>query len=107
MLCDKTLRLVPKAEVSKNALWHMLQSNRVRQQILAVATGTGAAMKNVSQPKFRALRVCLPLSRNVSEAIEARLDECRRALRECLSRRAACRKVHRTLVNQVLVERAL
>lgn len=106
MLCDKTLRLVPKAEVSKNALWHMLQSNRVRQQILAVATGTGAAMKNVSQPKFRALRVCLPPSRNVSEAIEARLEECRRALRECRSRRAACREVHRTLLNQVLVERA-
>ncbi len=106
MLSDKTLRLVPKAQVSKNALWHMLQSSRVRQQILAVATGTGAAMKNVSQPKFRSLRVCLPPSRSVADAIEVRLDECRRALRECLSRRAACRDIQRTLLNQVLAERA-
>ena len=106
MLCDKTLRLVPRAEVSKNALWHMLQSNRVRQQILSVATGTGAAMKNVSQPKFRTLRVCLPPYRNVCEAIETRLDECRRALRECSSRRAACLDVRRTLLNQALGESA-
>lgn len=105
MLCDKTLRLVPKAEVSKNALWHMLQSSRVRQQILAAATGTGAAMKNVSQPKFRALSVCLPPSREASAGVETRLDECIRALRECRSRLAACRAVHRTLLNQVLVER--
>lgn len=74
MLCDKTLRLVPKSEVSKSALWNMLQSNRVRQQIAAVATGTGSAMKNISQPKIKALRVCMPPSSEEAELLDTQLD---------------------------------
>jgi len=106
MLCDKTLRLVSKSDVSKGALWHMLQSTRVRQQIVAVATGTGGAMKNMSQAKIKALRVCLPPSRRETDIVEAHLDDCRRALRECRSRWVACGEVRRTLLNRLLVERS-
>jgi type I restriction enzyme S subunit len=102
MLCDKTLRLVPKPGVSKNALWHMLQSNRVRQQIAAVATGTGGAMKNISQPKIRALRVRLPPSDKDAELLDARLDDCIRAFRDCRFRRQVCQDVKSAMLTDLI-----
>lgn len=102
MLCDKTLRLVPKPGVSKSALWHMLQSNRVRKQIAAVATGTGGAMKNISQPKIRALRVCLPPSDKNAELLDARLDDCIRAFRDCRFRRQVCQDVKSAMLTDLI-----
>lgn len=104
MLCDKTLRLVPKSDVSKSTLWHMLQSNRVRQQIAAVATGTGGAMKNISQPKINALRVCVPPNEKEAKAVGTRLNECFHAFRQCRARELACTAFQRSLLNVLLAE---
>lgn len=60
MLCDKTLRLVPRRGVSAHSMWNALQTESVRQQLKKVASGTGAAMKNISQDRIRGLTVRLP-----------------------------------------------
>lgn len=86
MLSDKTLRLVPADGVSTGLVWHLLQSNRVRQQIAAVATGTGGAMKNISQPKIRALEICYPVSAEHAATEEALLDSSFAAFRKASAR---------------------
>lgn len=48
MLSDKTLRLVPKAEIPGLLLVECLQTQAARQYLKANATGTGGAMKNIS-----------------------------------------------------------
>ncbi len=61
MLSDKTLRLdVDEKVASKTFLLEVLRSNEARSQIEAVATGTGGAMKNISQDEVRSFLVPLP-----------------------------------------------
>ncbi len=95
MLSDKTLRLEPNAGVDPYLLLETLQSGDVRRQLIAAATGTGRAMKNISQPKIRSLKVAFPFartaagnavarlvaSRNVAQSIRRRLNETERLIR--------------------------
>ena len=61
MLSDKTLRLeVDEMNGDKNYLFRVLQSNEARLQIQAVASGTGGAMKNISQVQIMNLTLPLP-----------------------------------------------
>jgi type I restriction enzyme S subunit len=61
MLCDKTLRLDLREDtVSREFLAEILRSREVRTQIEAAASGTGGAMKNISQKDIKNLRVPLP-----------------------------------------------
>lgn len=60
MLCDKTLNLVPADGISVRWLWHVIQMPAVRRQLKTMASGTGAAMKNISQATIRALMVHQP-----------------------------------------------
>ena len=76
MLCDKTLRLVPNESVNKKLLWHLMQSQSMRQQLTSVATGTGGAMKNISQAKIKALRVPFSTHSDVARSICQALDRC-------------------------------
>ncbi|GAB3073378.1 restriction endonuclease subunit S [Micromonospora schwarzwaldensis] len=56
MLSDKTLRLdVREAVVTRSFVYEYLQVPRTRAEIASVATGTGAAMKNISQKDVRRL----------------------------------------------------
>ncbi|MFE2433677.1 hypothetical protein [Streptomyces sp. NPDC059409] len=72
MLSDKTLRLdVDEAIASTGFVYECLLSQRVRQRIADSATGTGAAMKNISQRDIRAL----PLPRIATEAQERLVAE--------------------------------
>lgn len=58
MLSDKTLRLDPDPDrTSVNFLREYLLTPRVREAITAAATGTGAAMKNLSQQDIRTLPI--------------------------------------------------
>lgn len=100
MLSDKTLRLEPRAGVDAHLLWEVLQSESVRSQLRASATGTGRAMKNISQPKIRELTVAYPndshhvarartrllASREGVQVIQARLFECRLLMRSLIER---------------------
>jgi len=81
MLCDKTLRLEPRAGVDPYLLWETLQGEDVRRQLKAAATGTGRAMKNISQPTIRSLKMPFPLDRRVADKARARLLASRKAAR--------------------------
>lgn len=61
MLCDKTLRIVPSDQViDKVVLLEALRTNRVRRRIKGLASGTGGAMKNISQRDIRSLPITIP-----------------------------------------------
>ena len=90
MLCDKTLRLVPRSNVDPYLLSEMLQSPSVRRQLQSVATGTGRSMKNISQKKIGELLIGYPLDENATTTNE-RLLRCRRAIRNARHRYDECR----------------
>ena len=58
LLSDKSLRLIPTADVDAVWLWRTLQSPSAREQISRLATGTKDSMRNISQKSL--LRVQLP-----------------------------------------------
>jgi type I restriction enzyme S subunit len=60
LLSDKSLRLVPRADVLPEWLVIALRSRGARRYIEAVATGTSDSMRNISQPKLRAINVPVP-----------------------------------------------
>lgn len=61
MLSDKTIRLgIDEGVATKTFLLEALRSDEVRSQIEAVATGTGGAMKNISQNEIRSFLIPLP-----------------------------------------------
>lgn len=102
MLCDKTLRLVPAAGINKRLLWHLMQSQSIRQQIASVATGTGGAMKNISQAKIRALKILFPDEAETAKALCETLDHCFEAVRKSEARCEAAKRTSRLLVCRVL-----
>ncbi len=99
MLCDKTLRLVPARHVNKRLLWHLLQSQELRQQITSVSTGTGGAMKNISQQKIRALKILYPESTDVAHELCDTLDECFGAIRHSAIRLRSQMSLMKLLLN--------
>jgi type I restriction enzyme, S subunit len=61
MLCDKTIKLDLLRDVAEPAYFHaVLKTQQLRTQIEARATGTGGAMKNISQDDIRSLLVPFP-----------------------------------------------
>lgn len=60
LLSDKSLRLLPNARVLPGWLVISLRAGSARRYIEAVATGTSDSMRNISQPKLKALQVTLP-----------------------------------------------
>lgn len=60
LLCDKTLRLLPKPEVLSQYVWLWLQTPVARRHVEAHATGTSAGMKNISQASIRRIPIALP-----------------------------------------------
>ena len=102
MLCDKTLRLVPAVGINKRLLWHLMQSQSMRQQIAAVSTGTGGAMKNISQAKIRALELPFPSEPEVATGLCESLDHCFEAVESSVVRCSAARDLSRVLLGRVL-----
>lgn len=61
MLCDKTLRLKVISDfVNPYFLVEVLNGIDARAQIESFATGTGGAMKNITQPEIRSIKIPLP-----------------------------------------------
>jgi type I restriction enzyme S subunit len=57
LLSDKSLRVVPVGGVRTDWLWRALQAPSARRQISAMATGTKASMRNISQESLKRVRV--------------------------------------------------
>lgn len=102
MLCDKTLRLEPRPDVDAYLLWEALQGEAVRRQLRSVATGTGRAMKNISQPKIRELVIAYPVSSAAAEAAITRLRASRDATQALQERLDECKKLTRLLSGRLL-----
>lgn len=62
MLSDKTLRLIPRHDVPGELLVECLRTQAARRYLKGNATGTGGAMKNISQSKLRDMTVRFPHS---------------------------------------------
>jgi type I restriction enzyme S subunit len=88
MLCDKTLRLETLSGVDKHFLVGALSSRFIRNQIEGFATGTGGAMKNISQQEIRSLKIPaktsveqskigekLKSTYNIIEIVRAKIDK--------------------------------
>jgi restriction endonuclease S subunit len=61
MLCDKTIKLeFDENKAMPGYMEAVLKSRELRAQIEALATGTGGAMKNISQNQIRSVVVPLP-----------------------------------------------
>jgi len=101
MLCDKTLKLEFDEDLAKPAFIEaVLKSRPVRNQIEGFATGTGGAMKNISQDNIKSLEVPLP---SLTEQ-EVLTDEIERSIalqREFACARDAAFKVHTSLANSI------
>jgi len=60
LLSDKSLRLVPNSRALPEWLLISLRTSSARRYIESVATGTSDSMRNISQPKLKALQVTVP-----------------------------------------------
>jgi type I restriction enzyme S subunit len=77
LLSDKSLRLVPTADVLPEWLVIALRSHDARRYIERVATGTSDSMRNISQPKLKALEVPIPsvkLQRKLIAEVERKMS---------------------------------
>lgn len=99
MLSDKTLRLTPKNGVPRLLLWHLLQSQSVRRQIWSMATGTGSAMKNISQPKIRSIVVGWTENKELMKKSGEAFDKCFASVEHSILRLRDFRAFQRGLVN--------
>lgn len=100
MLCDKTLRLEIYPNVDKHFLIAALSSRFIRNQIEGFATGTGGAMKNISQPEIRSLKI--PVKSTVEQA---NLGETIRAANEKIEmvreKITISKSLQKSLINQI------
>jgi type I restriction enzyme, S subunit len=71
MLSDKTLKLdLIDNLLDFNFVVEVLKSSEVRQQIESCATGTGGAMKNISQNELKSLKIPFPNIQIQSELVK-------------------------------------
>lgn len=92
MLSDKTLRLLPSDEATASYLLEALWTSAVRGQLQSSATGTGAAMKNISQDKLRSIRVPWLAPERQAEAVRA-ISTVKAAVRKAMRRRDEARRL--------------
>lgn len=78
MLSDKTLRLDINEKVyDKLFVVEVMKSREVRSQIESNATGTGGAMKNITQPEIKALKLPTPeiqIQKKLSQKLNSVLE---------------------------------
>lgn len=102
MLSDKTLRLIPKTEIPGLLLVECLRTQAARQYLKANATGTGGAMKNISQAKLREMPVRFPRPeqrQNLALAFEAAIA----VTAEISSRVTRAKDMQRISTQEILV----
>jgi type I restriction enzyme S subunit len=74
LLSDKSLRLVPRPDVSPRWLLYYLRSQPARRYLESLATGTSDSMRNISQANLRSLPVPVAPLRE-QERIVAGIEE--------------------------------
>jgi len=102
MLCDKTLQLVlDESKTNRRFIFEALRARPLRNQIMGRATGTGGAMKNISQQDIRSLSVPLPPF-DVQEAIALRVASVDQRIEELASQITMLRVLAKQLSNELI-----
>lgn len=101
MLSDKTLRLVPSEGMPNRLLLEALRTQSARQFMKANATGTGGAMKNISQAKLREMAIKLPDESEWSEHA-TELENAETMVSSIEARHANAKKVARLAMHTFL-----
>lgn len=106
LLSDKSLRLVPRAEVDPAYLHAIMSAPQTRKRISALATGTKHSMRNISQHALLGLEVpplpSLAQQRRIVDLLEdhlSRLDAADAYLRTGIAR---ARAWHARLIDQLV-----
>jgi len=102
MLSDKTLRLeVDEAFGDKDFLLQVLRSKEARTQIEATASGTGGAMKNISQVQILNLNLPLP-ELNIQKELAAKTNEVEKTLEQTRIHLGNSFELKKQLLNKML-----
>lgn len=102
MLCDKTLQLVlDESKANRRFMFEALRARPLRNQIMGCATGTGGAMKNISQQDIRSLSVPLP-PRDLQESIALRVASVDQRIDELTSQINMLRVLTKQLSNELI-----
>jgi len=102
MLCDKTLQLVlDESKANRRFMFEALRARPLRNQIMGCATGTGGAMKNISQQDIRSLSVPLP-PRDLQETIALRVANVDQRIDELTSQINMLRVLTKQLSNELI-----
>lgn len=102
MLCDKTLQLVlDESKANRRFMFEALRSRPLRNQIMGCATGTGGAMKNISQQDIRSLSVPLP-PRDLQETIALKVASVDQRIDELTSQINMLRVLTKQLSNELI-----
>jgi restriction endonuclease S subunit len=101
MLSDKTLKLaLNEDKVNGTYIVEILNSRESRKQIEAVATGTGNAMKNISQKKLRDIKIPVP-SRHEQDALIEKLNIIKENYLKVKDQISYLTKMKKSLISQV------
>jgi type I restriction enzyme S subunit len=102
MLSDKTLRLeVDEAFGDKDFLLQVLRSKEARTQIEATASGTGGAMKNISQVQILNLNLPLP-ELKIQKELAAKANEVEKTLEQTRIHLGNSFELKKQLLNKML-----
>ncbi|WP_314218973.1 restriction endonuclease subunit S [Streptomyces zaehneri] len=106
MLSDKTLRIVPDADVADaHFIALVLSTPAVRRQVRIAATGTSASMKNISQKAIRELHVPDVSLKNQRKTVSV-ISAARRREAQLEQQVAKLRTVQRAVIEDLLAGRA-
>ena len=101
MLCDKTLKLVIDHEkIDRTYLVEILNGLGSRNQIEAFATGTGGAMKNITQQEIKSIRVPMP-TMDQQHVLVAQIQTVKSNLAKQANQESNLRNLTASLINQI------
>lgn len=101
MLSDKTLRLIPENGVPSRLLFEALRSQAARQYLKSNATGTGRAMKNISQATLLRMPVRFPAKETRKEHV-AQLDLAESTVHLTEARLTAAKRIAQLAIHHFL-----
>jgi type I restriction enzyme, S subunit len=101
MLSDKTLKIdIDENLINKTYLLEILKSQETRQQIEGFATGTGGAMKNISQNEIKSIKIPLPTTAK-QKIIADQISSSQKSIDSLRNIITTSQALQKSLINQI------
>lgn len=100
MLCDKTLKLVYNEQINPYFLNEALKSFNSRRQIESYATGTGGAMKNITQSEIKSIKIPFP-EKKVQDELAQHIINIKKCSVNLESKITSSEALQKSLFNQI------